>query len=417
MAAVAATATPPSRADDLEDRLAVVVGQLNALHAQLVDLVAEARDTNAWAGAGIRTLTHWLTWKAGVTNERANALVRLADAQPHPPRAHPTVRRRPAHRRPGRRRRQGTRLRRRPRRRDGAARHRQPDPHHRALRPAGRPAAARPDRPAAAEPTDAVSFWSGDDGRYHLRADLAADHGRIVEAALDRRPRPHPPRQRHPPDVARRPRSTSPSARSTPSRRPGASTPASTCSSTRRPRCRPRGPTAPPSPTLIRRHLTCDALLSPVFTGRRPPGQRRTHAAHRPRPHPPPRACTATTAAAGSRGAAPAATSTSTTSSTGRTTATPTTTPRDALQPLPPRAPPRRSSASRGDPLDPTAWSSPTTAGASSPASPGRSRRAGPRRSPATRTSTPSANGSTPAASAPPSPTRRSTPHRRADVA
>ena len=76
-----------ARADDIEDRLAVVVGQLNALHAQLVDLVAEAQATNAWSGLGIRSLTHWLTWKAGVTNERANALVRLAAAKT----THPAV--------------------------------------------------------------------------------------------------------------------------------------------------------------------------------------------------------------------------------------------------------------------------------------------------------------------------------------
>src|SRR3954454_11300163 len=71
--------------DDIEHRLAVIVGQLNALHAALVDLVAEARATNAWAGVGVRSLTHWLTWKAGVSNPHAAQLVGLADGrQTHP---------------------------------------------------------------------------------------------------------------------------------------------------------------------------------------------------------------------------------------------------------------------------------------------------------------------------------------------
>ena len=73
-------------AADIEERLAVVVGQLNALHAQLVDLVVEARATNAWAGVGIRSLTHWLTWKAGVSNPHAAQLVRLAEARETHPR-------------------------------------------------------------------------------------------------------------------------------------------------------------------------------------------------------------------------------------------------------------------------------------------------------------------------------------------
>src|SRR3954454_14471311 len=77
-------AAEPTR--DLEDRLAVVVGQLNALHAQLVDLVAEARQTNAWAVVGVRSLTHWLTWKAGVSNQQASQLVRLAEARETHPR-------------------------------------------------------------------------------------------------------------------------------------------------------------------------------------------------------------------------------------------------------------------------------------------------------------------------------------------
>jgi hypothetical protein len=253
-------------ADELEDRLAVVVGQLNALHAQLVELVAEARDTGAWSGLGIRSLTHWLTWKAGVTNERANALVRLADAtSTHPElstlfadgrltvdQAAIAVRVDPRH--------------------DHRVAEMAPMATVNQLRTIVRcslpvvPPPADPEQPSAAAPTDSVSTWTSDDGRYHLHADLSADHGRVVDAALR---------------AARdRLRQDSPAARITwidalldvAERSVGAEAPA------RRERFRINlflDPSAPvPAtwpdgttlPDLIRDHLTCDGLLSPVFT-------------------------------------------------------------------------------------------------------------------------------------------------------
>lgn len=262
------TAAPISdpRADDLEDRLAVIVGQLNALHAHLVELVAEARDTNAWAGLGIRSLTHWLTWKAGVTNERANALVRLAAAQT----THPELTALFA---------------------DGRltvdqaaiavkveARH-----DHRVAEMAplatvnqlrtivrcSLPAVAptpEPERPTPPEPTDSVATWTSDDGRYHLHADLSADHGRIVNSAL----RAARDRLRHDAPGARI--SWVDALLDIAERSVGAESPA------RRERFRINlflDPTAPvPAtwpdgttlPDLIRNHLTCDGLLSPIFT-------------------------------------------------------------------------------------------------------------------------------------------------------
>ena len=251
--------------DDIERRLAVIVGQLNALHAQLVDLVVEARDTDAWAGVGIRSLTHWLTWKAGVTNERAAALVRLADAR----RTHPALSRRFA---------------------DGEltvdqaaiavkapeyadARVAEMAPlatvnQIRTIVRCAQPAAPPPaeaDRPADPGPDDHVSLWAGDDGRYHLRADLAADRGRIVDAALtaarDRLRQDSGARVTWIDalvDVAERSLDTE-----TPARRdrvrinlfidPTAPVPAT-------------WPDGTSVPDAIRRHLTCDGLLAPVFT-------------------------------------------------------------------------------------------------------------------------------------------------------
>jgi len=256
--------------DDLEDRLAVVVGQLNVLHAQLVDLVAEARDTGAWSGAGVRSLTHWLTWKAGVTNERASALVRLAAAKTSHPRLSTLFA-------------------------DGqltvdqaAVAVKVPDYADariaemaplatvnqlrtivRCAEPVTPPGA---DRAAAAPtpPEDSVTAFTGDDGRYHLVADLAADRGRIVDAALTAAR-----------DRIRHDRGTRASLvealvdvaeRSLAQEAP-----------TRRERARinifldPTGP-VPASwpdgtwlPDAVRDHLTCDGLLSPVFTsGGRP---------------------------------------------------------------------------------------------------------------------------------------------------
>jgi hypothetical protein len=258
--------TPPrvNPTDDIEDRLAIIVGQLNALHAQLVDLVTEARTTNAWAGAGIRSLTHWLTWKAGITNERANALVRLADAQS----THPNITRlfndgqltidqaAIAVKAPGYA--------------DAKVAEMAPLATVNQIRtivrcslPVTPPATANPN--AADEPTDEVSFWSSDDGRYHLRADLAADNGRLLENALNASR-----------DCIRHDRGTRTTLADAlvdiAERSLDGETPA------RRDRYRINlflDPTAPiPAtwpdgtsvPDIIRDHVTCDGLLTPVFT-------------------------------------------------------------------------------------------------------------------------------------------------------
>ena len=74
-------------AEDLEGRIKEVCGQLNSAHARLVELVAEAQQTEAWAVWGIRSLRHWLTWQAGVASRTADALIRLAEART----THPAV--------------------------------------------------------------------------------------------------------------------------------------------------------------------------------------------------------------------------------------------------------------------------------------------------------------------------------------
>ena len=44
--------------------------------------------------------------------------------------------------------------------------------------------AARPAPPVSDEPAETLAGWFDDDGRYQLRGELDADHGRIVDAAL-----------------------------------------------------------------------------------------------------------------------------------------------------------------------------------------------------------------------------------------
>lgn len=92
----AATLTPagdPSAPDagrdglDIETRLRTICGHLNALHAQLVDITAEAMTTGCWDVTGVHSLTHWLTWKAGLTTSHADEIVRLAAARD----SHPAV--------------------------------------------------------------------------------------------------------------------------------------------------------------------------------------------------------------------------------------------------------------------------------------------------------------------------------------
>jgi hypothetical protein len=164
---------------DVEDRLQTVCGQLNVLHAQLVDLAAEALATGCWEGWGVKSLAHWLTWKAGLSTARAAEVVRLAEARL----THPRVMERFA---------------------EGALSMDQAAVATKApayldtdfaqlaevatvaqLRIAVR--AARPPAPppdVEDEPTESLRTWFDDDGRYHLRGELDADHGRVVDAAL-----------------------------------------------------------------------------------------------------------------------------------------------------------------------------------------------------------------------------------------
>ncbi|HEX6235556.1 MAG TPA: hypothetical protein VFZ68_00080, partial [Acidimicrobiales bacterium] len=50
---------------------AAAMGAVNAGVARLVAAVRVLLDTDGWAGPGIRSPEHWLTWKAGISRGRA----------------------------------------------------------------------------------------------------------------------------------------------------------------------------------------------------------------------------------------------------------------------------------------------------------------------------------------------------------
>ena len=165
---------------DIEERLRTVCGHLNVLNAQLVELAAEALATGAWQGWGVRSLQHWLTWQAGISPGHSQEVVRLAEARD----THPAIMSTFA---------------------AGAISVDQAAvatkapayldehiaqtvtyatvPQLRIMVRAARSAPPAPKNPDLA-PSESLVGWFDDDGRYHLRGELDADHGRIVDSAL-----------------------------------------------------------------------------------------------------------------------------------------------------------------------------------------------------------------------------------------
>jgi Domain of unknown function (DUF222) len=176
---------------DLDERLAVVCGELNAAHARLAALVGEALAGELWDGEGIRTPEHWLAWKTGLSPARAAQLVAIArrrgdlpvtmaaftdgelaidqvvavatrtpawaDAEMCQLARHATV----------------TQLRR-------VVGHYPFDPPH----DVSPTSPESPPAPVPAREVERCSFGVGDDGRFWIHAEGDADGGAIVDAAL-----------------------------------------------------------------------------------------------------------------------------------------------------------------------------------------------------------------------------------------
>ena len=61
-----------------DDQLALVPGQLNLVHAHLVETVEQLLQTDAWLQGGARTPEAFLQWKLGLSPARAQDVVAIA---------------------------------------------------------------------------------------------------------------------------------------------------------------------------------------------------------------------------------------------------------------------------------------------------------------------------------------------------
>ena len=64
---------------EAEDTAVRVMGQMNVLAWQLVEMMVQVLDAEAWGpGGGLRSPEHWLCWRTGLSRHRAERLVHIA---------------------------------------------------------------------------------------------------------------------------------------------------------------------------------------------------------------------------------------------------------------------------------------------------------------------------------------------------
>ena len=56
----------------------MLAGHLNAVHAAIVELVADALADESWGGDGVRSPQQWLTWQLAITTNEADRILDLA---------------------------------------------------------------------------------------------------------------------------------------------------------------------------------------------------------------------------------------------------------------------------------------------------------------------------------------------------
>lgn len=64
-----------------DERIAAVVGTINVLHSELVELIADVEQRGEWSDGVFRSLEHWVSWQTGCSPSTANDLTRLAAAR------------------------------------------------------------------------------------------------------------------------------------------------------------------------------------------------------------------------------------------------------------------------------------------------------------------------------------------------
>lgn len=78
MGALLASEPHESETRATEAEIATICGHLNVLHARLVAITEDALVTGSWGGHGVRSPEHWLAWQTGLSPARARQVVLLA---------------------------------------------------------------------------------------------------------------------------------------------------------------------------------------------------------------------------------------------------------------------------------------------------------------------------------------------------
>ncbi len=64
--------------DELADGICLRAGQIAAAHAELLAWIAEFDRREGWAGPGLLSCAHWLSWQIGLSPGAAREQVRVA---------------------------------------------------------------------------------------------------------------------------------------------------------------------------------------------------------------------------------------------------------------------------------------------------------------------------------------------------
>jgi hypothetical protein len=71
---------------ELESELLGLAGHIAAAEARFLQLLGEFDERGGWAGDGIRSCAHWLSWRAGMSRRTAAERLRVAHALRNLPR-------------------------------------------------------------------------------------------------------------------------------------------------------------------------------------------------------------------------------------------------------------------------------------------------------------------------------------------
>ena len=76
-----------ARYGQVTDRVAELMGVINAAHGELVSVLADAVDERVWDVWGIHSPGHWVSWQTGCTLSRGHAIAKLAERRSELPTA------------------------------------------------------------------------------------------------------------------------------------------------------------------------------------------------------------------------------------------------------------------------------------------------------------------------------------------